>query len=99
MTLQDLGQVDEQDSSQFHTNKLRSKWETRKDVCKYPLFWALYDCYKWQVLITMLAFWTNILLETINIHILREVMAYIDGESNDQNKAVMFVVIMTAFEL
>ena len=38
-------------------------------------------------------------LETLNIQILREVMAYIDGESQDQSRALLFAALMVLFEM
>jgi len=99
LTAESIGTIDEMDSCNAQGKEMKEAWKRNKNKSKYPLIRCVYDCYKWQILFTVLISWLCVYLETYNIYILREVMSYIEGGSDDMNRALLFVVIMSISEL
>ena len=64
-----------------------------------PLFWALFESYKWPVLLTLLLSTLSSVLWTANVHILREIMIYLEGESDNQSRAITFALLMIVIEM
>ena len=99
LTSECIGQISESESSKTQGSKLSKSWEQYKDTGKNALLKSVFNAYRYEILLTIVYCWVCIFLETYNIFILKEVMDYIDGENNNINRALMYVVIMALFEL
>ena len=66
---------------------------------KYPLAYSLFICYKWQILFMLLLKWVSTIVININIYFTKQILEYIEGDSDNTNRAVFFVFVLVSFEI
>ena len=95
----DFGKIKEDDSSKNYSNKLKRKW---KDIdfkkWNYPLIKWIFSLFKWSIAFILWLEYSSTILSAINLVIMREILVFIEGESSNRDRAVIFVLIMVIFE-
>ena len=93
-----IGTLAPEDRTQEQGSKLTKAWKEYQHTGKYALLRALFSLHKWTVITFIVFSWFGVVLETLNIFVLKEVMSYIDGENDNMNRALSFVLGMVLLE-
>ena len=97
--MSDLGKIDEFESSKSHTKILEKEWENRsRGNYTHPLLKSIFKCYKWKILQIIISAWINTIMELVSIFILKGILDYIEGKSDNFNWTILFVVLFVAIE-
>jgi ABC-type bacteriocin/lantibiotic exporter with double-glycine peptidase domain len=66
---------------------------------QYALIKAVFAEYWWKLVLTFLLMWASIGLGSVDTFLVKEIMGYIEGESDDMKLALIFVGVHAGFNV
>ncbi|CAI2364263.1 unnamed protein product [Moneuplotes crassus] len=105
LKIEDIGELSIENTTKYHASNydtskigLTTSQDSDRSHPDGTLIKVLLKAYRWPLVFIFVMKMCALVLENINLHFLGYILSYIEGENDEQNRAIFCVCIMALFE-